>query len=871
MRLLKYTFLLPVLLLVVFPVFAQQNPGRVSGKLTDKNNDPVSYATVTLLRTDSTVVNGDLSKDDGSFNIASVPIGRYIVRIESVGADRKFINVEITNETPEKNLGKIKLSPDEHALKEVSITGEKPIMELKVDKKVFNVEKNTTTAGGSATDVLQNVPSVSVDADGTVNLRGKSDVTILIDGKPATMFGSDITSALQSLPAGSIESVEVITNPSAKYDAQGSTGIINIVTKKDGRFGINGSVTMGAGTNDKYNGNLALNARKGKWNVFLNSSARQNRTWNNVITDKIDRDSSEHTYEHVPRHFDGFFNTIGASYDFDKNNSVTVTENVNRMQFGYKDYSDYYMYSSRNENLSDSFFHRNRYTDFVVDIFSISSAVDYRRKFKKKDEELNVDFTYAHTDINKTQNFLTNLYTDTLSNNVYDIYENAPGSGYNNSTNIWADYTDPLFTKNGKLGLGFKSQFYDFYSTANPLIDTANPRDTHLDSSLLNNFKYTQQIHAGYVNWSDQLGKFSYQAGLRVEDAVYDGSGDLPTHASFHTSFFNLFPSAFISYQLGNDQSLYLNYSRRTNRPGFMQLLPFKDFSNPGTINMGNPGLIPEFINNIEFSYSKADNRGDNIILSAYYAYTENLNQRVLRRITDADSTIGLKNYVGSLLSQPVNISSGTTYGLEGTAHIQIVKIWDATVNINYFENQLNVGSVDPIYTPYLQSNNGSSWFGKLNTNLKLPKNFSLQVNANYESPKVVTEGHIQETYWMDVAIRKNFWKNKATLILNCSDVFNTHTNVTVYDIAGSTETINRIRETRIGNINFTYRFGKADLNNNKKAKSMDDKNKPPKPGDEERDQNLKQKDDNDQPGGGGSGGGGGQKSGNGANGGGHS
>jgi len=220
------------------PLFAQTKTppppaptiGSVSGKLIDANNNPVSYATVTLLRADSSVVNGDLSKDNGSFNIAPTGVGNFRLRIESIGLTTKFINVQITADAPDKKMGNVKVAESDNALKEVSIVGEKPIMELKVDKKVFNVEKNTTTAGGSATDVLQNVPSVSVDADGNVSLRGKSDVTILIDGKPSTMLGTDVASALQSLPAGSIESVEVITNPSAKYDAQGTSGIINIIT-----------------------------------------------------------------------------------------------------------------------------------------------------------------------------------------------------------------------------------------------------------------------------------------------------------------------------------------------------------------------------------------------------------------------------------------------------------------------------------------------------------------------------------------------------------------------------------------------------------------------------------------------------------------
>ena len=273
-----------------------------------------------------------------------------------------------------------------------------------------------------------------------------------------------------------------------------------------------------------------------------------------------------------------------------------------------------------------------------------------------------------------------------------------------------------------------------------------------------------------------------------------------------------------------------------------MQLLPFVDLSNPGTVNTGNPALIPEFINNIEFSYSKADNRGDNYILSAYYAYTENLIEKITTPLS-AEQAAHYGVPQSDLLAQPVNIASGTTYGLEGTGHFQIIPIWDATLNVNFFQNQLIVPKADSL----LSNNSGFTWFGKINTNLKLPKNFSFQVNANYESPKVVTQGTLRETYWVDVALKKGFWKNKATLVLNCSDIFNTHTSFINYGY----ETINRVRETRIGNITFTYRFGKTDLgkSNTDKQHKPDDKKKLA-PTDEDREKNMKQGDDNDQGGG---------------------
>ncbi len=841
--------------------------GSVSGKVTDSKNNPLSYATVTLLKMDSSVVNGDLTKDDGTFMISPTGTGNFLLRIESIGFTKKVVSVEIPGTDPEKKLGKIKLSETENTLKEVSVVGEKNVMELRVDKKVFNVDKNITTAGGSATDVLQNVPAVSVGADGTVSLRGKSDVTILIDGKPSTLLGTDVTSALQSLPAGSIESVEVITNPSAKYDAQGTTGIINIVTKKDGRMGMNGNVTLGAGTNEKYNGNLGLNLRKGKWNTFVNGSFRINNTYNNISTDRQDKDAAARnyfTYEHSPRAHNGTFNSFGVTYDPDKYNSITITENINKMAFGYTDESDYYVMDNNYVRQS----HQDRFTDFEVNIFSSSTAIDYKRKFKKKDEELSIDATYAHNDVSRKQFFRTIDSPASISRGNPTI-SSAPANGFNNSVNVWADYTDPLFTKNGKLGLGFKSQLFWFSSHCDqPTLQYGNdaPGTHRIDSGLLTNFDYSQQTHAAYINWNDQLGKFSYQAGLRFEDAIYDGKAKVPTDTTFHNEFANLFPSAFISYQLDNQQSVYLNYSRRVNRPGFMQMMPFKDYSNPGTVSMGNPKLIPEFVNAFEFSYNRSDNKGNNIILSAYYNQTENITQRVPRVITANDAEIGLINDTGKLLSQPVNITSGTTYGLEATGHLQILPFWDATINLNFFQNELKIGNIDTAYRRYMTDNSGNSYFGKVNTTVKLPKNFSIQVNANYESPKVVAQGSLKESYWVDVAIKKNILKNKATITLNCSDVFNQRVFVNYYDLTSYSGTVNREKETRILNLSFNYRFGKQDVGKSaskapRPEKSMEKKNRIDKPSGEDREKNLKDGDDNDQGGGGGQGGqGGGQR-----------
>ncbi|MBC7554347.1 MAG: TonB-dependent receptor [Taibaiella sp.] len=840
--------------------------GTISGKLVDAKKAPVSYATVTLLRPDSSVVNGDLSKDDGTFSISPTGKGNFLLRIESIGVATRFLKTSVTADTLTRKMGNIDVIASETTLKTANIVGEKPVVQLTVDKKVFNVEKNITSAGGNASDVLQNVPSVSVDMEGNVSLRGKTGVNILIDGKPATLLGSDVNSALQSMPASSIESVEVISNPSAKYDAAGTTGIINIITKKDGRLGINGNVTLGAGTRDKYNGNAGLNIKKGKWSAFMNLSFRLNNTFNNVTTDRTDKvaDSagilrSYHTYEHVPRHFNGSFNSIGFTYDFNKYNSITVTQNVNVMDFGYSDQSDYYVYNNVSQAGVPAF-HQNRYSAADGGPLSLSSAIDYKHKFKKQDEELSIDGTYAVSTIERTNTYKTINDSFGIAQTYFPVYQNAPGGGGNNTFNAWADYTNPLFTKNGKLGLGVKTQLYWFNSSNNPTVDTTGKAQA-VDSTLFTRYDYTQQIHAAYINWSDQLDKFSYQVGLRAEDAEYGGTYIGRSSAKLKNSFFNFFPSAFISWQLPKQQSVYLNYSRRTNRPNFFQLLPYLDLSNPSTVSTGNPDLIPEFINNIEFSYNKLDKKGNNIIGSVYYQYTQNLTERI--------TSPGKNEFADRLVVKPQNIASGTTYGAEVIGNLKLTKIWDATVNANFFRNQLVIGDNNQAeFAKYFSNRSGFGWFGKVNTSIKLPANFSLQFNGNFESPKVIAQGNVRESYWLDVAVRKNLLKNKATLVINCADVFKTRQFINDYTLTAFYQTINRVKETRIGNITFTYRFGKTDFGKNiamdsgggrrKDRAKEDGRSKTNQPNAEDRGKNMKEGDDDQ--GGGGQPQGGGQK-----------
>lgn len=815
-------------------VFAQPQEGKLTGQLTD-GKKPLSYATVTLLRADSSVVNGALSEEDGSFTIQPTGYGNFILRINGIGFTQKVIDkIIISSETPEKKLGTIAITTTTKQLEEVSVTAERAVMEMSVDKKTFNVEKNITTAGGSASDVLQNVPSVSVDIDGNLSLRGKANVTVLIDGKPATLLGGDAASALQSLPASSIQSVEVITNPSAKYDAQGMTGIVNIVTKKDKKVGLNGVVTAGVGTRDKYNGSLNLNLKNDKVNVFLNSNFRLNKNYQRSTITRRDALNSYKSYEDNTRQFNGWFNTIGVEYAFNEKNSVTLTQNLNKMQWGNEGYSTYETFGVSETPVA----YQRRSSDNLGGPFSSSTSLDYKHKFSKPKEELTANATFAKTWVQRDQEYIT--YGDDYSagTSYGPIVQNAPGGGSNASQNTQIDYTTPFLSAKGKLDAGLKSQLYWFESSNDPYIDSPGV-DRQVDYILLNSYRYSQHVHAAYTSFSDEKGKFSYQGGLRLEYATYEGTTNLAGGRNFTNDFLNLFPSAYFSYKLPKDQSIFLNYSRRTDRPSFWRMMPYRDLSNPQDTTMGNPELIPEFIHNVELSYSR-QHGGHNLIAGLYYQYTQNLIDRITIQYAD-----------GTSFSQHQNLINGTTYGVDLTGRFQILPIWDATLNLNFFRNEITGSS----RTAGLNvDNSGSSWFGKVNTNVKLPKEFSLQVNGNYEAPKAEAQGNRQEVYWIDVALRKNLLKGKATIVLNVSDILDTRKTTTIYNFPNSYQERYRDRETRIGNLTFTYRFGKSDVKIMGGGRRRgQQQNADQKPEVKQREGNLKGED-----GGGGEGGGGG-------------
>ncbi|MBS1781577.1 MAG: TonB-dependent receptor [Bacteroidetes bacterium] len=816
MKYLKLTVLL-IFLSVSFS-FAQN---KITGRILDDKNQPIPYATVTALKPDSTIVGGDLTNENGSFALSNLSLGHFILRINILGFKQRFIdNISLTQQAPNKSLGNIVIRPDAHKLKEVEITGERALMELSVDKKVFNVDKNITSSGGSAADALKNVPSLQVDIDGTILLRGK-DANILIDGKPATLLGGDVATALQALPASSIQSVEVITNPSAKYDAQGMAGIINIITKRDSKLGFNGNASVGAGTRDKYNASVALNLKNDKWNIFFNSNWRNNKTYEHTANRRMMADGTltAASYEDNIRTRGGWFNSLGAEYTINSRNTITLTQNLNQMLWASNGNT---MYTYNQGPIIDS--STTRGTVNTGSPLSSSTSLDFKHKFLKPKQELNSSITYVNTRVNRDQEYITNRFDAMDAPIGNTIIQRAPGGGTSSSLNAQADFTTPFLTKNGKLDAGWKTQIYWFKSNNEARVDSNNGKGFVPDMVLQNDYQYSQQVHAVYASYSDQRGKFGYQIGLRGEYSYYDGtSSRIVSGLRYNNQFLNLFPSLYLSYKLPKDQAVYLSYSRRINRPSFFQMMPFIDVSNPMDTSAGNPNLIPEFIHNIELNYSRQFKQGHMIIASLYYQYTQNLIDRISTFYND-----------GTSFTKPQNLNKGITYGAELTGRAQILPIWNATVNFNLFQNQIFGATATNTL-----DNSGVSWFTKFNTDVKLPYNFSFQLSGTYQAPKVAAQGIIQDVWWVDAALRKTFWNNKANLVLNISDIFNSRKYTTIYDFPGAVQSIYRDRETRIGNLTFSYRFGKSDVKTSSK-RGRGDKDKNMQPQSKEHD-NIKQ------------------------------
>jgi outer membrane receptor protein involved in Fe transport len=826
--------------------------GKVVDTRTNKGIDGVSVQliqskldTATKKRKDVAIA-GMITEKKGDFSLENLPIfGNYRLKITAIGYkpydqkvafDMKFGrgggqpsgDMQQALAGVDKDLGNIKLEADAQTLDQVTVTGSKPLIQLGVDRKIYNVEKDISAAGGTGVDVMKNVPSVAVDIDGNVTLRN-STPTIFVDGLPTTL-------TLDQIPADAIQSVEIITNPGAKFDASGGTsGILNIVLKKNRKAGYNGNLRAGIDERGRFNLGGDINAKEGKVNVFANANFNERKSISPGNTTRYTFlsppfDSLQQTDNNVNQGYFAF-GRFGVDYFLDNRNTISASGVLVHGTFTPYLYSDLFVDTLNSSGTTSSYTRRLSNTNSVFN--NKGGMLSFKHNFPKSGEDLSFNANYSYG--SNTNNNLVSSGIHDLKNGplTYTYNQQQSGSGTNENITAQADFTNPI-TDKSKFETGVRMAIRNVNSVNN-YADILSD-GTNLPLPLLSSqYQYRDRVFAGYLTYSNAIKDFGYQLGLRAESSDYRGQskytvvdqgGQLnDTLGNFSNNFpISLFPSVFLTQKLGSNQDLQLSYTRRIDRPSFFQLFPFTDYSDSLNLSKGNPDLKPQFTSSFELSYQKTFAGNNTFIGSVYYKYTQNLLTRFSEPGTNPIS--GAPVFISSYL----NAHSAFVGGLELIGRNSVTKWWDITSNINIYTSKIN--SDDSSVQAVGQI---TSWFGKLNNTFKLSKQFTLQITGDFTSKSVLppggsannggggrgfgsvvsgnAQGYSKPSGGMDASLKYEFLKNKtASFTFSVSDIFRTRVSDVYTQTAFYTQEVLRRRDPQFFRLQFNYRFGKFDV-----------------------------------------------------------
>ncbi|WP_411972257.1 TonB-dependent receptor domain-containing protein [Sphingobacterium sp. Lzh-3] len=790
-----FVFFLPVVL------FAQT--GQIKAILVDsETSKPISSASVALFDAHSKVfVKGGQSVSQGFLLLSDIKPGKYNVRITYVGYETQTIDsIEILG-NKSKDLGRIALKSTGNMLNEVVIEGRAPAMQIGIDRKTFNVGESLVSAGGTATDVLANVPTLQVDQDGSVSLRGSSSVKILIDGRESALAGNDVTSLLQSLPANSIEKVEVITNPSSKYDAEGQTGIINIVLKKNIRTGLNGSINTSAGSYDNYMAGITLNYRDRKFNYFGSYNFNKRNMLGSGKTDNTFFGDSTRNYSESESSRKGNSHTVKAGFDYNMSDRTSLSFSGN---LSIRD-------NKRIEDLNYEFFKQSQMTGTSVrnstqfeDDLGYELNADFRHQFKREGEELTGNASYGRDKEDGTNDFSQN-YTDGRKATSRKNVTSEDGK----NINLQLDYVLP-FSEVSKFEAGYRSQIRKSFDTqfSRSLDSLGNYVP---DYRISNDFDFTSTVHAIYANYQNKLtDKIGYQIGLRGEQFELKSTyfskdpAAVETESNAKQKFFRLYPTLFLTYDVGeNGDKVQFSYSRRVQRARGWQVNPFLNVSDDLNYRQGNPNLKPEDVHSLEMSFAKTFGKV-NLISSAYFNHASEVIQPFVYKIED-----------GRTYSRWENMTSRNLSGFEFISKVNATKDFDFTFNLNLIHIQYNA---NPDYD--ITERKDFAYNANLTANYRFTPTFSAQIRGEYNSSRVMAQGQMNAMKGVDLALKKDVFKKKASIMLNARDVFNSR------KMNGVTETTQLISNfehrwmKRMVTLSLSYRFGSQDLNKSKKKVS---------------------------------------------------
>lgn len=729
----------------------------VKGVITDSLSEaPLGYASIRIFKSsDKKLVNGNLAADSGYFFI-ELPYGSYYAEIEFMGYDTYVSNgFFLSRENPLKDMGIIKLKHTSTTLSEVVVQAERSSMQLALDKKVFNVGKDLANAGGTASDILTNIPSVSVDPEGNVKLRGSDNVRILIDGKPSGLVSIKGGSGLQQLQASMVERVEIITNPSARYEAEGMAGIINIVLKKDRKQGFNGSFELTTGTPTNLGGAFNFNYRHKKINFFINYGIayRKQPYRNSLYQEVYGTDTTFILKQDGKGSILGFNNNVrgGLDYYFTEKSILTASY-MNRRSEARRitdiRYEDYLFNTSNMTGFS-----KRRQDENETEPNS-EVSLSYKKSFDGKDHELIAEVKYLDYWENSDQTFTQNFYRpDGTEDFSKAILQRSLNDEYEHQWLFQLDYIKPI-GEEGKFETGVRSSFRDMTNDYIVTQRDASGNFTPLPG-LDNVFVYDENIHGAYGIIGNKHKKISYQAGLRAEWT--DVTTTLQkTNEINPRDYVNLFPSAHVTFNLKNENGIQLSYSRRVRRPFYNDLSPYMTFSDSRNFFSGNPDLDPEFSNVFELGHIKSFDKGT--ITSAFYFRSTD---GKIDRIRTVDNE-------GNSVTRPENLLSEKAFGVEFTSGYTPYKWWKLDLNFNFFHADIDGSNIVPDYKASTYS-----WFARQTSRFSLPKNFDVQVRANYEAPQRTAQGKRKSLSYADLSMSKDVFKGKGTVNLNVLDVFN--------------------------------------------------------------------------------------------------
>lgn len=787
----------------------------IKGKILDSNTGQgVEYATIAVIDLASgKTLDGTTADSSGHFAVQGLDLGRYALLVSFLGYDEyRSDTVFLKTKSQQVELPPVMLKTTANTLSDVTITARTPIVENKIDKIVYNASNDVTAQGGAAIDVLKKVPQVSVDIDGNVELQGNPNIRFLINGKPSSIFGSSLTDALASIPASQIKSIEVITSPGARYDAQGTGGIINIILKENKAKGINGSVNLSAGTRME-NTSVNLNARNGNFgmNAFFSGNATlqaksytsQDRTTYN-LTDQTTTRLLQDGYNNVKR--SGYETGLGFDWDLSSRDAVTASFQYNYFtsnQEGIIQITDTTRDSNGNYQSGAA---SQRYATSRNNMASVDLGFNYKHKFRREGEVLDIDYNSSFgkpvTQYNQQQ-----IYSDEILP-YSGLSSNNPGR--DNQHNISLNYVRPV-NKNIVLETGAKAIFNNISSITDVNSLSALTGEYIADPLQSYSLHYKMNVYAGYAAASFSLFHFlDVKAGLRVEhtDAAIDfNNTQIPSYNTY-------VPSAILSHKWRDNQFIKLAYAHRIERPEYKELNPFLNLSDPYNISTGNPLLQPEIGDNFELAYSRSFENGGNV----YVSLIERINSNDIKPFTTfyPSFTVGDSVYNNVSITTRRNIGTEYNSGLIVSGSLPVIPHVDVRGNFmlfnRYIVNSLN--GANAITSSF-------NWRLNLNIDYQLPHNLIAELFGNYKSPFNNIQGRNPQFLTYTIAFRKQFWDNKASLGLTASNIFSNSIRqvTTVHTDAYVSYDIRDIPMRSVG-ITFSYRFGHLDYNKNNKDRN---------------------------------------------------